>query len=78
MMKTVKFSKKKRLSKPFFYENQEAVNKEEKITSDEDDPIDFGSNSQSLQATNILDNVCTRICHSRRRVVFSRNTSSCW
>ena len=45
MMKTVKFSKKKRLSKPFFYENQEAVNKEEKITSDEDDPIDFGSNS---------------------------------
>jgi len=36
------------------------VNEEENITSDEDESIDVSSNSQSLQATNIHDNVYTK------------------
>ena len=32
-----------------FFEEQQAANEEDTITSDEDDPIDFDSSSQSLQ-----------------------------
>ena len=39
-----------------FFEEQQAVNEDENITSDEDEPMDIDY-SQRLQARNILDNV---------------------
>ena len=48
-----------RKSKPLF-EEQQAVNIDENITLDEDEPIYVDTTNQSLQANNILDNVYAR------------------
>ena len=40
-----------------YFEEQQAVNKDEHITSDADEPMDIDTTRQRLQASNILDNV---------------------
>ena len=37
--------------KQIFFEEKQAVNQDENITSDEDEPIDVDTTSQKLQAT---------------------------
>ena len=40
----------------FVFYQQQTVNEDENITSDEDEPMDADTTSQRLQASNILDN----------------------
>ena len=43
-------------AKLFFFEEQQSVNEDETITSDEDEPMDVDTTSQRLESSNILNN----------------------
>ena len=51
-------------AKPFFFK-QQALNEDENIKSDKDEPMDVDTTSQRLQASNILDNVYANVCKKR-------------
>jgi len=46
-----------RRSKPYFFEEQQALNEDENIISDEDELMNVDNTRQMLQASNILDKV---------------------
>ena len=50
-------SMKEILEANLFFEEQQLVNEDENLTSDEDEPMVVDTISQTLQVNNILDNV---------------------
>ena len=55
MRKAVSYFKKRYQKKQtFFFDEQQAVNQDDNITPDEDEPMDVDAKSEMLQASNIL------------------------